>query len=315
MNIEQQAALAAFVNKFAGHEGANATAIAGVRCLKFSAAHAKVPDIYDPSLCVIVQGRKQVLLEGEIFHYAPSQFLAVSVDLPLIGQVIEASVDKPYLCLQVLIDPQQLSSLITQMDVAPAVEAHTTRGLFVGTLNDATLDAVLRLAQLLDAPADIPILAPLILREIQYRMLNGDYGPSIAQMAVPGSHVQKISQVIQHIRANIAQPIQIKELADMAHMSVSSLHSHFRAVTAMTPLQYYKQLRLTEARHIMLTEGADASSTAYRVGYESPSQFSREYARMFGAPPRKDVAQMGAQAKPARLRGPQASHRSSARAT
>jgi AraC-like DNA-binding protein len=289
MNHEHQTQLAAIVRHFAPDEGSNETAIADIRCLKFSELNAKIPEIYTPSICVIVQGSKEVLIEGEIYQYSPSEFLAVSVDLPLIGHVIQASLETPYLCLQILIDPNQMSDLLVQSGRSLMIDNTTSRGIFVGKVNDVTIDAVLRLARLLETPQDIPVLAPMFLREIHYRLLNGEYGPSIAQLAVPGSHVQKIAQVIQHIRTNITQPISIKELAALAHMSVSSLHAHFRAVTAMSPLQYQKRLRLTEARQIMLAEGADATSTAYRVGYESPSQFSREYARMFGAPPMRDI--------------------------
>lgn len=290
MNPDQQQTLATIVRKHAIHEGSNPSEIPNVHCLKFSAANIKIPDIYSPSICVIVQGRKQVLLEDEIYQYSPSEFLAVSVALPLIGQVIEASRDNPYLCLQIVIDPHQLSDLIMQGANRPLVNSGSERGLFVGKINSVVVDAVLRLAQLLETPADIPILAPLILREIHYRILQGEYGSSIAQLAIPGSNVQKIAFVIQHLRTNIANPIRILDLAELVNMSESSLYYHFKEVTGMSPLQYCKRLRLTEARQIMLSEGADAASTAYRVGYESASQFSREYARLFGTSPRKDVA-------------------------
>lgn len=289
MDNDKQTELASIVSKYAPTDGSHATLIANVNCLKFSVADMKIPDIYTPSLCVIVQGRKQVLLEHDLYHYAPSEFLAVSVDLPLIGHVIEAAPDRPYLCLQIMINAHEMSDLVMRSGSSPLVESKGGRGIFVGKVNPTTMDAVLRLARLLDSPKDIPTLAPLILREIHYRVLNGEYGPSIAQMAIPGSHVQKIARVIQHIRTDIAQPIRVQDLAELVSMSVSSLHYHFKLVTAMSPLQYCKRLRLTEARQIMLSEGADASSTAYRVGYESPSQFSREYARMFGSPPLRDI--------------------------
>lgn len=289
MKKEQQSELVRIVDRHAKDDGAHETAIAGVRCLKMSVPHMKIPDIYTPSLCVIVQGRKQVLLEHEIYQYAPSQFLAISVDLPLLGQVLEATPDTPYLCLQIPINLHQISDLITQAGINPRVEGNTARGLFVGKLDAVTLDTVLRLASLLDTPHDIPVLAPVIQRELHYRLLTGNYGPAIVQMAVIGSNFQKIGRVIQFIRANLTQPIRVEELADLAQMSVSSLHYHFKAVTVMSPLQYSKRLRLTEARQIMLSEGIDASRTAYRVGYESPSQFSREYSRLFGAPPMRDI--------------------------
>lgn len=288
-NHERQSALAAIVKAHTPREGSNETIIDAVRCLKFSRANAKVPDIYDPSICIIVQGRKETLLEGEIYRYSPAQFLAVSVALPLIAHVIEATPERPYLCLQIVIDRTQMSELIMQTTASVQDQRSTARGIFVGEVDDVMLDAVFRLANLLNTPQDAATLGPLVLREMYYRILKGEYGQSIAQLAVPGSSVQRIAKVIERLREDITQPIRIKALADFASMSVSSFHDHFKAVTAMSPLQYYKRLRLTEARQIMLAEDADATSTAYRVGYDSLSQFSREYARMFGAPPRADV--------------------------
>jgi AraC-like DNA-binding protein len=238
---------------------------------------------------VIVQGAKQVLLEEEMYRYAPPQFLAVSVDLPLLGQVVEASAERPYLCLQIEIDPRQIGELIAQSRDAPWFRGDTPRGLFIGTLDGATQEAVLRLARLLETPGDIPVLAPMMLREFHYRLLSGDYGPVIAQMAIAGSNTHKIGQIIRKIKTHLAAPLRVEDLAAIANMSPSSFHQHFKAVTAMSPLQYQKRLRLTEARHILLSENIDAASTAYRVGYQSVSQFSREYARMFGAPPIRDI--------------------------
>jgi transcriptional regulator GlxA family with amidase domain len=161
--------------------------------------------------------------------------------------------------------------------------------LFVGEMDGAMQECALRLARLLETPRDIPVLAPLALREFHYRLLSSPYGPAIAQMAIAGSNTHKIGQIIRRIKTKIAEPIRVEELASLANMSASSFHQHFKAVTAMSPVQYQKRLRLTEARQILLAEKADAQSAAYRVGYQSVSQFSREYARMFGAPPIRDV--------------------------
>lgn len=281
--------LAMLVDKYSSGEGVHATAVKGLFCIRLSAPNMKLPSVYQPSICVIVQGAKQVLLEEEIYRYAPPQFLAVSVDLPLLGQVVEASAERPYLCLQIEIDPRQIGELIAQSRGAAWFRSDTPRGLFVGTLDGATQEAVLRLARLLETPGDIPVLAPMMLREFHYRLLSGDYGPVIAQMAIAGSNTHKIGQIIGKIKAHLASPICVEDLAATANMSPSSFHQHFKAVTAMSPLQYQKRLRLTEARHILLSENIDAASTAYRVGYQSVSQFSREYARMFGAPPIRDI--------------------------
>jgi AraC-like DNA-binding protein len=289
LTAEGREELCALVHKFSDGEGIHRTAIDGVQCIKLSEPHMQLPSVYQPSICVIVQGAKQVLLENEIYRYAPPQFLAVSVDLPLVGQVLQADSAKPYLCLAIDIDARTIADLISQSGDLSWSRAETSRGLFVGEVDETLQESVLRLARLLETPRDVAVLAPLMLRELHYRILTGGYGRAIAQLALPGSNTHKIGQIIRRIKAKLAEPLSVEELASLANMSPSSFHQHFKAVTAMSPLQYQKRLRLTEARHILLAEKADAASTAYRVGYQSVSQFSREYARMFGAPPKRDV--------------------------
>ena len=284
------------VHRYSDGEGMHATAIPGLHCIRLSHPHRQLPAVYQPSICVIVQGAKQVLLEDEIFRYAPPQFLAVSVDLPLVGQVLEASPEAPYLCLAIDLDARQIADLIAQSDDSHWTRGETARGIFVGDLDAATQEAVLRYARLLETPRDIAVLAPLMLREIHYRMLSGPHGPAIAQIAIAGSHTHRIGQAIRRIKTQLASSIRVEELASIANMSPSSFHQQFKAVTAMSPLQYQKRLRLTEARQILLGGDADASSAAFRVGYQSVSQFSREYARMFGAPPIRDVESLRASA-------------------
>jgi AraC-like DNA-binding protein len=280
------------VAKYSKSEGMHETEVAGLRFYKISKPCISIPSVYNPSLCIVTQGRKQVMLEDETYYYSTSEFLAVSVDLPVIGQVTDASQDKPYLSLQIDLDPRHMSDLLAQIDDQPFTRSDAKRGLFVGKLDETLMDCVLRLTRLLDTPKDIPALAPMITREIHYRLLSGEHGPTVAQMGVNGSTMQRIAQVIQKMKSDISKPIRIEELAEIVNMSPSSFHSHFKRITTMSPLQYYKCLRLTTARQIMLTEEADATSTAYRVGYESPAQFSREYARMFGAPPMRDIKNM-----------------------
>ena len=205
----RQRELGSLVSRFSSGEGIHPTAIPGLQCIRLSAPHLQLPSVYQPSVCVIVQGTKQVLLEEEIFRYAPPQFLAVSVDLPLVGQVIEASEAAPYLCLAIDIDARQIADLIAQSDDAAWSRGETSRGVFVGELDDATQEAVLRYARLLETPRDIPVLAPLVLREIHYRMLTGPYGPAIAQIAIAGSHTNRIGQVIRRIKTQLAAPIRI----------------------------------------------------------------------------------------------------------
>ncbi len=280
-------ALASLIDRYSNGDGIHETAVPGMRCLRFSAVRMSMPTVYNPSICVIVQGAKEVLLEDEIYRYTPSQFLAISVDVPVFGHVTEATAANPYLCLQLDIDPHQLSELISQMEIA--ADPLPNRGLFVGALDAPLLESVLRLARLLDTPHDIPMLAPMALREIYYRLLKGEHGRRIAQIGVAGSNMHRIARVLQLLKQDFARALRIEELAEIANMSASSFHQHFKAVTAMSPLQYQKRLRLMEARRILLAEETDASAAAYRVGYESPSQFSREYSRMFGAPPMRDV--------------------------
>src|SRR5688572_20027699 len=290
MERDRLGELGAIIARFSDGDGIHPSAIGGLQCIKLSEPHVQLPSVYQPCVCVIVQGTKQVLLEDEIYRYAPPQFLAVSVDLPLLGQVTEASAEKPYLCLAIDIDARQIADLIAQSGDAGWSRGETSRGLFIGELDDGLLETTLRLARLLEAPRDIPVLAPLALREFHYRLLSSPYGAAIAQTAIAGSNTHKISQIIRRIKTKLAEPIRVEELAAMANMSPSSFHQHFKAVTAMSPVQYQKRMRLTEARHILMAEQTDAQNAAYRVGYQSVSQFTREYARMFGAPPMRDVA-------------------------
>ncbi|KAF0248508.1 MAG: Transcriptional regulator AraC family protein [bacterium] len=290
MDKRQQNELIFLLNKHLHiEEDIEPTAITGLNFFKTSNPSNKLPVVYNPSLCVIVQGRKQVMLGREFYEYSVSDYLAVSVNLPVIGQVIEASKEKPYLCIQFDIVLHQLSGLVAQMGKTQHMDTDSYRGLFVGKLDSLLSDCILRLIKLLDTPKDIPILSPLIMQELYYRFLNSENGQKIAQIAIAGSNMQKIAQVIEMLKNNFSKPISIEDMADMATMSLSSFHHHFKEVTSMSPLQYQKRLRLLEARRIMLLEMSDATNTSYRVGYESPSQFSREYSRMFGASPIKDV--------------------------
>ncbi|WP_417320268.1 AraC family transcriptional regulator [Emcibacter sp.] len=292
MDDKQKNDLIALIEKFSSGEGIHDTVIPGMKCIRMSDLNMRLPTVYNPSVCVIAQGRKQVLLEDDLYQYAPSQYLMISVDLPVIGQVTEATREKPYLCLQIDIDVKQLSDLMVKAPLTARAEPATGRGLFVGQVDQLLGDSVLRLARLLETPQDIPVLAPLAVREIHYRLLSGQYGAMIAQLAIKGSNLQRIAAVIHKLKSDFDKPISVDQLAEIAGMSLSSFHAHFKKVTAMSPLQYQKRLRLTEARQIMLTDALDAASTAYRVGYDSPSQFSREYARLFGAPPVRDVAKL-----------------------
>lgn len=266
-----------------------ATPIAGLTLLRADAkADVPVQVVYTPKVCVIAQGRKRVGLGDQTFDYDARSYLVASVHLPVTGQVVAASRALPYLSLSLEIDVDQLADVMVGMTLPP-IEAEVPRGLAVSAMDDALLDAFVRLLRLLDRPADRPMLAPLIQREILYRLLAGEQAPMLRQMASRDSRTRQVSRVVDWLREHYARPFRMSDLTSIANMSAPSLHRHFKALTAMSPLQYQKQIRLREARRILLAEGEDAATVGHAVGYGSPSQFSREYSRLFGSPPRQDV--------------------------
>lgn len=243
----------------------------------------------EPSLCLIAQGEKQVILGSEIYTYDEDRYLIASVELPVEGQIIRASREKPYLGLMMRIDPKQVAKMIVGLKFERPNLGKTEKGIAVSPVSEKLWNSVNRLVDLLDDPDDIPALAPLIQQEIIYRILTGPKGARLMQLATTGSRSHQISRALDWMRENYTETIRVDDLADMAGMSPSSFHSHFRAMTAMTPLQFQKKLRLNEAKRLMLTESLDAATASFQVGYESPSQFSREYSRLFGAPPVKHI--------------------------
>lgn len=247
-----------------------------------------VHSVHRASLCFIVQGAKQMTVGRKIYRYTPSQFLVSTVDLPITGEIIEATERKPYLCYVVAIAPEVVYEILQH---APeGLGAGAGPGIFVGQEDAALDDAMLRLARCLDVPADRTILAPGILREIVYRLLQGPFGRTVRDLGVVGSQTQRIAKAIERIKNDYAQTLQIDLLAKLSGMSPSSFHEHFKKVTTLSPLQYQKQLRLHEARRLLLlVDGAGAADVGFRVGYQSPTQFSREYARFFGRAPVADV--------------------------
>ncbi len=251
-----------------------------------------MPVVYEPSLCLVAQGRKQAVLAGRTFVYDPARYLIVSVELPVVGHVTEATPDKPYLCLALHFDPVVLGDLAMQV---PASETPAPAlGLTLCDAGPPLLDAAVRLLRLLDDPDAAPVLAPLAEREILYRLLTGPYGATMRRLVAGHGRTAQVNRAITWIKRHFAEPFSVERLASAVGMSASSLHAHFKAVTAMSPLQYQKQLRLQEARRLMLGTGADAASAAFSVGYESPSQFSREYRRLFGEPPARDIDRLRA---------------------
>jgi AraC-like DNA-binding protein len=248
--------------------------------------------LYEPRICVIAQGAKRVQLGDDAYVYDTHHFLLTSVDLPTMVQVIKASPEKPYLGLVLNIDQREISQLMVDSNLPPPRPQQSSRGMATGEVTLPLLAAFQRLIDLLDEPKDIPILAPIIEREIFYRLLVGDQGARLRQIAVVGSQSNQIARAIDWLKGNFTRPLRIEDLASQVNMSTSTFHHHFREVTAMSPLQYQKWLRLNEARRLMLAENQDATTAAFQVGYESPSQFSREYGRLFGSPPLRDITSL-----------------------
>lgn len=246
----------------------------------------------EPSVALIIQGAKQVLLGNDTYPHDMGRFLITSLDLPIMMQIVDASPQKPYLGLALKLDLRVMAELMVQSGLGPPREQPASRGMVLGETALPLLDAFKRLVELLDEPDTIPVLAPLIQREIFFRLLVSDQGMRLRQIAVIGSQSQRIAKAIDWLKSHYTHRLSIDDLATRVQMSTSSFHHHFRALTAMTPLQFQKWLRLNEARWLMFSENIDVSTAAFHVGYESPTQFSREYSRLFGAPPLRDIKRM-----------------------
>lgn len=277
------------VLRYAPRQGANATSIAGLQLYRCDEPNGPLQALYEPSVCLIVQGSKRVLIGSQMLRYGPLHHLVVSQDLPIRGEVLEASRESPYLCITLAVPAREVADLMLEIGcpVEPA-DAGAAPGLYVEDSAPTLLEATERLIRLLDSPQDVLALAPLIQREIIYRLLTSPNGWRLARTATPDSYDQRVSRAIAWVRERYREPLRVADLARAVHMSETSLHQHFKAVTALTPIQYQKQLRLQEARRLLMSEAVDAAAAAHYVGYESPSQFSREYARLFGAPPGRD---------------------------
>lgn len=274
-------------------DGFQATPIERVTLVRSSTVTMPMPNVYRPQLCIVAQGCKEVTWDDHVFRYAPGRYGVVTYDLPVIGHVIEATPDKPYLCLYLDFDPVMLGELALRVP-PPQGAPSLPVGKTVSDAGAPLLDAMLRLLRLLDDPAALSVLGPLVEQEILYRLLVGPDGARMRHITFSQGRVAQIGRAIAWIGTNFRERFSIERLAAEVGMSPSSLHEHFRAVTAMTPLQFQKQLRLQDARSLMLVEDIDVTTAALRVGYESPSQFSREYRRYFGEPPARDIARLRA---------------------
>jgi AraC-like DNA-binding protein len=248
--------------------------------------------MYEPCICLVAQGAKRVLLGDDTFVYDARHYLIASVHLPTMVHIAEASTEKPCLGLVLKLDQREISQMMVDSNLPPPRALQSNRGMMIGEVTLPLLTAFQRLIDLLAEQQDIAILAPIIQREIIYRLLVGDQGERLRQIASAGSQSHQIARAIDWLKSNFSQPLSIDDLAAQVRMSSSTFHHHFRSMTALSPLQFQKQLRLQEARRLMLTERLDAATAAFQVGYESPSQFSREYNRVFGAPPLRDITKL-----------------------
>ncbi len=264
----------------------------GLHLYRNSVPMERVYSVVEPSLCVVAQGSKEFLLGENHYRYDPFHYLLVTVDLPSIGQVLEASKEQPFLSFRLELAPTLVSSVMLEAGHTETRKQTDVRAIDVSLLDGNLLDASVRLIRLLDAPAEAPVLLPLITREIIYRLLVGEHGTRLRHLAMSGGYTPSIARAVKRLRQDFDQPLPIEMLARELDMSVSGLHHHFKAVTSMSPLQFQKRLRLQEARHLMLSEDLDAASAAYRVGYQDASHFNREYKSLFGVPPIRDVQRL-----------------------
>jgi AraC-like DNA-binding protein len=287
--IEMRKELAGKIAALAQTPGEHSTAVSGLVLYRRTTPTACYRASYEPSLTVFVQGRKRINLGGIEYLCDGSSFLLSSIDVPAQSQIVEASEQVPLLSMYLRLDMPSVREVLSREDIPEPETSVQPRGLAVGETTVGLLDACARLIELLETPEDIPFLSHLIQREIVYRILRTPQGERLRAIATTGDLSHRTARAIAWLRANYAKPLHMEELAAVARMGVSTLHHQFRALTAMSPLQYQKQLRLQTARQRMLMDGIDATSAAYEVGYESVSQFNREYSRFFGQPPMRDV--------------------------
>src|SRR5438128_224372 len=290
--VPATSALARAIRRFAQTDGDHNTVIPALTLHRRKAPTEPLHCIYNLGLGVVAQGDKQVLLWGEAINYGPGQSMLTTIDLPVVSHVTRASAREPFLSMMLTLDVRSILQMASEMDAPRSRRDDAHRSISFEALDAALLDALVRLVNLLDEPTLVPRLAPLIQQEITVRLLTGSHGPQLRHLVIAGSPGQQIAKVVAWLKQNFAEPLQGDDLADRAHMSPSTFRQHFRALTGVSPLQYQKQLRLQEARQLMLNESLDAGSAAVRTGYESASQFSREYSRLFGAPPQRDIKRL-----------------------
>ena len=285
MNDTLLNAVRRYAEVYADPSGVARTSIPGLSIIRATAPSAVEYAISRPLVCLVVQGTKHVAMGNQDFTFSTGDSLLITADVPTVSQITHASVDEPYFSLVLDLDLAVISDLVVDMEAVPVADRAPIR---VGTTDAEVTDAALRLMHLLDRPASVPVLQAQVVREMHYWLLAGQHGAAMRHLSWPDGHVQGVARAVAVLRAEFAKPLTVDRLADVASMSPSSFHQHFRAITSLSPLQFQKQLRLIEARQLMMSEGVSAGSAAFEVGYRSMSQFTREYRRMFGLPPVKD---------------------------
>lgn len=286
--------LANRITDFLGSEQERATSVPGLSFVTVNAPTPPTPYLYEPCFSMIIQGKKRVQLGGTTYIYDESRFLLTSVNLPTVTQVLQASAPAPYISILLKLDLTIARKVIAEVDTNTVSAPVSGAAMATGPATIELFGAIERLIDLLDKPEDVPLLGALIQKEILYRILTSSAGTRFRETVLLGTRSQRTAKAITWLRENYAEPLKIENLALLSSMGVSTLHHNFRAMTSMSPLQYQKHLRLHEARRILLGENVDATTAALRVGYESATQFNREYRRMFGAPPIQDVTSLRA---------------------
>ena len=278
-------------------EDGTANPVQGLHLQRNSSPMVSVHGLYGPALCMIAQGSKEVLVGDDRYRYDPAHYLLITVELPVVSWVVEASKEQPYLSLHLGLDMALVRSVAAETELSSPQEPAQVKALNTGPLDAGLLDAVVRFVRLLDAPAEAKVLAPLITQEIVYRLLLGDRGSQLRRMADQGGDTYYIARAAERLRKNLARPLRVEDVAKDFGMSLSSFHSHFKAVIGLSPLQFQKRMRLQEARRLMLYEARDAAGAGYQVGYDDAAHFSREYKSLFGVPPKKDVERLREEAR------------------
>ncbi len=292
MNSPQKMLLS-LVSQFAINEGFNPTPVQGVSCIKISVPYKPTKSVWRSCVAIVIQGAKKVVLENHVYNAGPFHYTASPIDLPTISSIPEASVEKPFLALLIDFDSVLLSKLTAELDkVSPESPEPSSKMIFVGVVDKKMIGSTIRLAELFERPNDAHILGKFLVQELFYYLLIGENGHGVRNFVRSGSDMQKVARVIYKIKEDLSEKINVTELARASNMSRSRFFQHFKKASSMSPIQYQKRLRLIEARRLMTEVNETAERAAYNVGYNSVSQFSREYSRMFGNPPIKDVIKL-----------------------